>query len=211
MIYVTSDLHFGSENKNLIELGRPFKSLEVCENTLINNINETCTKDDILYVVGDYFNCSHNDSDSYLQAIKTVRKINAQVLLILGNNEMRLIRKHFNNNFTVFRKWCMANGFMDVKYDAYIDIRGKKFFLTHSPSDSRLGVLNLFGHVHKTVQITSFGINCFADLYWLRPLDEDTIFKIIRDTVNFTYKDEGFLKSIGCSKFPRKLWKSYLT
>ena len=39
--------------------------------------------------------------------------------------------------------------FHDVLRDAYVNIRGEKFFLTHKPTDHDKKYQTLFGHTHR--------------------------------------------------------------
>ena len=53
MNYFISDLHFG--HLNIIRLdNRPFTTLEEMDNKLIENWNNTVTRDDTIYILGDF-------------------------------------------------------------------------------------------------------------------------------------------------------------
>ena len=60
-LWFTSDLHFG--HRNVIKFcNRPFEDEKVMGKQLIHNWNETVSKDDIVFVLGDTF--WFNDSRS---------------------------------------------------------------------------------------------------------------------------------------------------
>lgn len=62
-----------------------------------------------------------------------MKKIKAKLVLIVGNNEGRLIKDCFDNDFEKFKDFCMKLGFFDVKKDEYLEIEGIHFYLTHRP------------------------------------------------------------------------------
>lgn len=69
--------------------------------------------------------------------------------MILGNNEERIVKYFFDNNFEAFKKYAIETGFKDVVKNLEIEFRGQKFYLVHKPRECKEGILNLFGHVHQ--------------------------------------------------------------
>lgn len=53
MIYYIGDLHFGHENVIKFDR-RPFSSVEEMDKTLIERWNRKVSKEDVVYVVGDF-------------------------------------------------------------------------------------------------------------------------------------------------------------
>lgn len=97
MIYFTSDLHFGHA-KAIRYCKRPFASLEEMDRSLIDNWNSVVSKEDTVYVVGDF---------SFYNKAKTkaiVEQLNGTKVLILGN--------HDNHS----RSWYTDIGF-NIVYD----------------------------------------------------------------------------------------------
>ena len=72
MIYFTADCHFNAQRTIDISK-RPFNSLEELNITLINNWNSTVTKDDIVYILGDFGDLSYAQ---YLNGFKIFIKGN---------------------------------------------------------------------------------------------------------------------------------------
>jgi len=146
MYYFTSDLHFGDETTMKVE-NRPFKSVKQMNRILIKNLNKVLTKNDILYVIGDFLDCDDETKTSWSDVSDLPKKIKAPVILIMGNNEERIVKYFFNNDFEAFRKYCIENGFKDVKQDDYIKMNGKDFYLVHKPTQYKKNYINLFKYM----------------------------------------------------------------
>lgn len=188
MLYFTSDLHFGSDDI-LWREDRPFNSIKEFQDYCFNLWNKDLCEDDILYVIGDYCNYSTTSSISYekvVETYKTVSMLNCKVILIIGNNEQRIIDKFFNGNFDVFKQLLIGFGFKNVFTEAYVEIRGDKFYLNHFPSKHKDGYINLFGHTHRATGIWKpFGLNVCCDLNHFRLYDEDHLFKLLKMKVEW--------------------------
>lgn len=182
MLYFTADLHFGSDDILLRE-DRPFKSIKEFQDYCFNLWNNTLCKNDVLYILGDYCNYNTMATLSYPQVVdtyKTVVRFNCNVILIIGNNDQRIIDKFFNGNFDVFKNLLISFGFKDILREACITMRDKKFYLNHFPSRHKDGYINLFGHTHRTTGLWKpFGLNIGCDLNHFRLYDEDHVFKLI--------------------------------
>lgn len=77
-IYVISDLHLGHVN---LSVYRGFSSIEAHDEHIISNWNNTVTKKDVVYVLGD-ITMEKNLYSLYLPQLKGVKKV------ILGNHDM---------------------------------------------------------------------------------------------------------------------------
>lgn len=196
MLYFTSDLHFGSDDI-LWREDRPFESIQDFQDYCFNLWNKSVCKDDTLYILGDYCNYSVRIPISYVEitnVYKTVTMLSCKVILIIGNNEQRIIDKFFNGDFDVFKQLLIGFGFIDVLREAYITMRGRKFYLNHFPSKHKDNYINLFGHVHRTTGLWKpFGLNVGCDLNHFRLYDEDHIFKFLE------MKEEVWDKYSECS------------
>lgn len=208
MNYFTADLHLYSDFR-IKDNSRPFDCSEDFVEFFIENTNLHTTSDDTLYVIGDWFNYISADRMSYLKAFEVVSKLNCRVVLIIGNNEHRLIVDEYNGKFNDFRSDCLKAGFDDVLYDAYLTMWGKSFYLTHKPVNCKLGLINLFGHVHITGSILPIGINVGIDHNYCRIFSEDLIYKIMSDVIQHSEED-NFKLAMGDKKVPLYLWKSYV-
>ncbi len=179
MRYFTSDTHFSDDYTLTVDM-RPFKNTKQYDNYIIKTWNNQTTKNDLIYVVGDFLDCDGKGYDSWHQSIMYVKKLKAQVILILGNNEERIIRHYFNNSFKDFREYCLSIGFKDVCKNATIEINNQQFYLTHKPINCKRNMLNLYGHIHRAGGIYSplgFNINC--DMNHYRLYSEDDILHLL--------------------------------
>lgn len=179
MLYFTSDTHFNDKNVLKREF-RHFKNLKQSDNFIIKTWNKQVKKDDTIYVLGDFISYGEKYGDIYLKALKYVKKIKCNVVLILGNNEERLIKGEFENNFEEFRSFCLKLGFKDVKKEEFLEIKGKKFYLNHYPNNFKDGYISLYGHLHKLGGIfNKYGVNIACDMNCFRLYSVDDIFSLL--------------------------------
>lgn len=175
MRFFTSDTHFNSQNTIDMDK-RPFSSTKQFDKYVLKLWNKQTKKGDIIYHLGDWGSCSKHQLHGWEQAYPYVKKLKAKVILIMGNNEGRIVRYFFDNNFDSFRKYCQDLGFLDVIKNGEIDVAGKHFFLTHKPKDCNFDMLNLFGHMHRAGGIyKSFGFSMCLDINHFFLYDENDI------------------------------------
>ena len=187
--FFTSDTHFNSAT-TLTREYRPFASTEECDSCIIDSFNRMAGKDDVIYHLGDFVNYSDKDTDSWYQSIKYPLKINAKIVLIIGNNEERIIKNHFSGSFDEFKNFAISSGFHDVKKEDYINLRDRNFYLNHYPSRHKDGYINLFGHTHRATGIWKpYGLNMSIDLASFRLITEDELFRMVFYKENFYDKD----------------------
>ena len=183
-IFFTADTHFGlKDTKGVLQRDfRPFKTLTEMNETIINLWNTQVSDDDVIYHLGDFVNFNYTDIDSYQECFKLVQKIKAKVILILGNNEKRLLDERFGGDFEKFKSYLLECGFFDVyKHDVSLSLRGVEIYLTHKPIDHKEGVVNLFGHIHGGCFIKKYGFNVGIDCHYLGLFSEDEIFNLIEN------------------------------
>ncbi len=174
MQYFTADIHFADPD-TLIYSNRPFKNIRQYDKYMIKQINKTAKKDDIIYVCGDFFDCDGPTHDSYLKSSQYVKKIKAKMLLIVGNNEERIIKYFFDNDFEKFRAYCKDIGFIDLVKSVQLNFAGRDFYLVHEPVNTNPKYINLFGHIHSGGVYRSYGINVGVDPYHYRLWSESDI------------------------------------
>lgn len=81
-VFFTSDTHFSHKNILTLGQGRPFKSIEEMNKSLINNWNKKVGPQDIVYHLGDF--CWNQNS----QQIRTLMlRLNGTKHLIYGNHD----------------------------------------------------------------------------------------------------------------------------
>lgn len=166
MIFFTSDSHFNGYNV-LKREKRPFKSVEECDKQIIKIWNKQVKKGDIIYHLGDFITYVEENANEYEMGLNYVKKIKADVILIIGNNEERIIKNEFNNDFEKFRNFCINLGFKDVKEEEFLEFEDHKFYLNHRPSKHKDGYINFFGHLHKVTGLYKpFGLNVACDMHY---------------------------------------------
>lgn len=181
MNFYTSDIHFG-DTPTFEEMLRPFKSVRDFDKFMIKQINKQAKAGDTIYVIGDMVDCDGPEFEQWRKTIYYVKKIKAQVVLIIGNNEDKIVKYFFKNNFNKFKQFCLDIGYKDVKKSAYTIIGNTKFYMVHKPSQCKKDMMNLFGHVHNAGGLYyPFGINVGCDLNYLRLYSEKDIEHIIKD------------------------------
>ena len=191
MIYFSSDIHFG-DNSTLINDNRPFKTSDEFDKYLINLWNKQTTKDDTIYVIGDFIDCDGIDHADWKNYISLVKKLKAKIVLVIGNNEERVIKYFFDNDFEAFRKYCIDQGFEDVHKDLIVKVNGIDFFLTHKPYNARKDMLNLFGHSHRAQGLYHpLGFNIGCDINHFRPYGEQDIAHLLNMKTKFWDKDKS--------------------
>ena len=180
MNYFTADSHFSNEDKTVILRDfRPFKTLKEMNEKIIEIWNNDAKENDIIYHLGDFVNFNKIDKE-YDGLFKLVKNIKAKVVLILGNNEKRILDYEFNGDFEKFRNYLLSCGFYDVVKDKLeLDIGQNKFNLVHCPvnADKRT-IYNLFGHIHKCSFVKKYGFNVGVDNHYFRLFSEDDILEL---------------------------------
>ena len=193
MIYFTSDLHLG--HKNIIKYcDRPFNSVEHMNDTLISNWNSVVTKDDIVYVIGDF-------SMGIPAVEEFTPKLNGRKILISGNHDhihpshrsSKTIEKYENT----LRKYIQA-GWNIISNSDTITIGSQEVLLNHFPwkhvedknehkekfGKYRLednGLFLLHGHIHSNEQtgLDKRMIDVGVDANNFTPISIDKIKEII--------------------------------
>ena len=180
MNFFTADSHFSSSDNSVITRDfRPFDSLEEMNEKIIEIWNGQVTDEDVIYHLGDFVNYNWGDSD-YVPRLNLVQKINAKVVLILGNNEKRIMENEFAGNFEEFRKYLISCGFHDV-YENKLEMKigEKQFRLIHCPVDAnKENIYNLFAHIHKCAFVKRYGFNVGVDNHYFKLFSENEILEL---------------------------------
>lgn len=137
MQYFIADTHF--KHQNILRLSnRPFSTIEEHDETLIKNWNATVTKNDEVYILGD-FTMSRKGKD----ANALLKRLNGKKYLIKGNHEHYLNDPEFDmSNY----EW--VKDYFEFHYNKI------QFVLFHYPILEWNGFfqksIHLYGHVHNT-------------------------------------------------------------
>ena len=160
MLYFTSDLHLGHANA-IRFCDRPFSDVEEMNRTLIQNINDTISEKDELWILGDF---------AYKINIEEARDLRRQihckyVHLVYGNHDRDYSGDH------IFRS---VQHYRELKTDY------GKIVLFHYPimewHSAHYGSVHLHGHIHSTGEYNADNLRRkYIDRfpYGHRPKDED--------------------------------------
>ena len=188
--FFTSDTHFGDDDK-LTRENWITKNWQNFAKKLIKIWNKQVKKQDVVYFLGDFVNYEKTDNQ-WREAFALIKKNKAKCILIICNNEERLIEDKFNGSFNKFRQFCLEQGFTDVKKHDILKSEGLKFYLTHKPTDYKKGYINLFGHTHLATGLWKpFGFNVYYGLNFLKLFDLDYIKRLLYVKQKYWDKDEN--------------------
>ena len=178
MVFFVSDLHF-NQQRTIDISKRPFKSLDELNNTLINNWNSTVSRDDTVYILGDF-------GDFYYAQF-----LNGYKIFIRGNYE----RGRYSNEYlSQFFEYVYPYDVMDISLD--YNNKTYNIKLTHEPLNLKnksltKDYIGIFGHIHKLCMIKKYGINCGADLHYFTPISFEDILFYHNAALNY-YDDNVF-------------------
>lgn len=193
MNFFTADTHFLNEHILLRENRLFNNSIEFKDYTL-KLWNSQVNSGDTIYCLGDWLNYGKGDTESWKSSIKLPVYLKCPVILIIGNNEERVIYNEFNNSFNRFKTYVIDSGFKDVFQEKYLTMQSKTFYLNHYPRNHRDNCINLFGHTHRwTGLYKSYGLNVDCDLNHFRLFFEEDIFFLLSEKENYCDKDADIL------------------
>ena len=138
-VFFTSDTHF--YHSNIINFcGRPFKNVEVMNETLIANWNSVVGPDDIVFHLGDF--CLGGSAEW----TNILNRLNGKIYLIVGNHDIKNLRQGYYSHFE------------HIAMQMHIEVGKQKIYLNHCPflcyGGAYRDTWQLFGHVHTSKQNT---------------------------------------------------------
>ena len=163
-VFFTSDTHF--YHSNIINFcGRPFKNVEVMNETLIANWNSVVGPGNIVFHLGDF--CLGGSAEW----TNILNRLNGKIYLIVGNHDIKNLRQGYYSRFE------------HIAMQMHIEVGKQKIYLNHCPflcyGGAYRNTWQLFGHVHTSKQNT--GIDA-PRLHMLFPTQYD----VGVDNNNFT-------------------------
>lgn len=202
MNFYTSDIHFCDESTMRSD-NRPFKNVKAYDKFIIKNFNKMAKATDTIYVAGDLFDCDGPETDEWIKGLKLIKKIKANIVLIMGNNENRIVKYFFNNNYESFVKACKDAGIKEVHKSLDVEFGGKKFHLVHQIKDGDKRKINLFGHTHLCSGLYHpYGICISTDLNHFSLFTEEIVMGYYKRKINYWEPDNNtnyinpFLKEV---------------
>lgn len=171
-VFFISDTHFTQIRKVKIKQV-PFATLEESDREIVRRWNQTVSKNDTVYHLGDFGNYDK------------IKELNGKVILICGNYE----EADYGDDFECFRQKLLALGFAEVyQKGIYLDesVVGEKLFLTHRPRTHAKDAFSLFGHVHTLKPLTKFGFNVCLAYHNYAPVSVSTVKRYINFIKNLS-------------------------
>lgn len=218
--FFTADIHF-CDPKSMKSDNRPFKNINQYDKFILNDWNKTAKKGDTIYVVGDILDCNGPDTTEWRKGLDLVKKVKANIVLIMGNNEERVLRYFFDNDFDKFKEACKEAGISEVYRHVVIEWNGHKVNLTHQSKDCDKRMLNFFGHTHLSSGLYHpYGLCVSTDLNHFRLFTSEILEGYLTrkheywepdDNLNYInpfLKKEGE-KYINIKKAKSKTWQEY--
>ena len=179
-VWFISDPHFG--HNNIIKYcNRPFDSVELMDETLIQHWNDNIKNGDIVFCLGD-FSLTSNP-----KTIQILERLNGNKVLIRGNHEKSVLGTEKSRSF-------FNGGIYDLLDIRVIDDEVTDGFqdliLCHYPmltwDKSHRGSWQLFGHVHGTLdgnnKLSPNQLDVGVDSHNFSPINYDRVKEII--TIN---------------------------
>lgn len=135
-----SDLHFG--HRAVIDFEpRPFLDVDEMDRVLIQLWNSRVTKNDQIYVLGDFAFHNEKPYSWYLKQLK------GQKHLIIGNHDTKLLKDDEAMSY-----------FVTVDKMRHVSDSGKELCLCHFPlaewNGFHRGAIHIYGHIHNRQDAT---------------------------------------------------------
>ena len=173
MKFFTADIHF-SDALTMKTDNRPFKNIKEYDKFIVSNCNKMAKKGDTIYVVGDLLDCDGPNTNEWKIGLKQVEKINADIVLIMGNNEDRVVKYFFDNSF---------NGFLHVIEDGIEIYNDPTTFL--SEIEKMMSKLHLKSWFNTVTDVCNYSFNIYNPRFSV-DLDEPTVKEVYDKTIYWT-------------------------
>lgn len=156
-IFISADWHF--YHQNIIKYcGRPFNSIEIMNEILIENANSVVGENDIVYHVGDFsFHKPWSD---------IIKQLNGTWVFLRGNHDFKRL-----NNIPLPRALEIRRG-------------GKRIYLNHHPAEcENISGFDMYltGHAHEKWKVKILPdkklINVGVDVWGFKPILLDNLIK----------------------------------
>ncbi len=220
MKFFTADIHF-SDTLTMQTDNRPFKNIKEYDRFIVNNFNKTAKKGDTIYVIGDLLDCNGPNTYEWKKGLEQIKKINAELVLIMGNNEDRVVKYFFNNSFEKFKQCCFEHGIKQVYHSLIVEACGRKVNLVHQIKDGKKNMCNFFGHTHLCAGLYHpYGLCVSTDLNHFRLFTEELLSGYLQRKHDFWEPDDNlnyinpFIKMVdkklvNVKQQKSKLWQDY--
>lgn len=190
--FYTSDPHWG--HKRIIELcDRPFKDVDHMNSALVDNINDTCTPEDTLWILGDII------MGSFLENIEILGRLNPRLMMVAGNHDRihaayrcSPVKKHeameqYQRFFDGIARAGVDQWVLGAQDDPVVrlnhfpydgDSHGEDRYKDLRPKDDGLPLV--CGHVHGAWRQRGRQFNVGVDVNDFRPVNESVLVEWVR-------------------------------
>lgn len=140
MILYTADLHFGHRSVIAFD-NRPFADVEEMDRILIKRWNQRVSKEDDVYIIGDFAYRNEKEEEWYLRQLK------GRKYLIVGNHDKKLLSNAAAMSY-----------FEKVDKMMHVSDNGTHICLCHYPLAEWYGYYkghsHIYGHIHNSKNAT---------------------------------------------------------
>jgi calcineurin-like phosphoesterase family protein len=169
-IFITSDLHLG--HANIIRYcDRPYRDVNEMNEDLIRKWNNTVSKDDRVFFLGDF---ALGDRE---KTIRWGQRLNGRKVMIYGNHDHHSPQVYYDAGFEHVSKWPI------VIQNTYLLSHAP--FILRGDHDYWGPLINIHGHIHNKVEegpTVSTRSACVCVERWdYRPVDLQILEKMIRE------------------------------
>jgi calcineurin-like phosphoesterase family protein len=176
--FFTADLHLNHFNI-MKYCGRPFHALKQMNNALVENWNKVISKDDTVYLLGDF--CFEGKKS---EVLKWKAKLNGHIILVRGNHDHKITRKAFKPDchdelemqIGIF-KCVLAHRPL---YPEYYNIpeRDRTAQVERELQYEKYDFV-ISGHVHNLRLWTGKSLNVGVDMHNFTPLSYDDVLALL--------------------------------
>lgn len=163
-LYFSSDFHYGhagivkgTSNWEDTSRCRPFDTLEEHDRVLVDNINSTVGKNDILIFTGDWSFGSYKDGSNVSNIRKFREQLNCETIhFVLGNHDDEII-KNKDNSQDLFATVSPVLELLVIEQSKGQGVKPKKQYIFFSHYAHRVwdkshkGAWMLYGHSHGSL------------------------------------------------------------
>ena len=164
-VFFTSDLHINDSRLNLYSRDLVFKDAKEVNEHIIKVWNETVGKDDLVYLLGDI--------SMDREGLEILGQLNGDKILIKGNYDIS-VEDGGTAKYEINDK-ILSKYFTKVVNDLEIEIGGEKVYLNHFPTNAKVDVFNIVGHIHGCWKVCRNMVNVGLDAWHFTPVSEDLI------------------------------------
>lgn len=159
-VWISSDHHLGEDRFDL--MGRPFKTVDEHNNTIIDRHNELVAADDLVYFNGDVL----YQKGDIGKNLPLIGKMNGKKILIRGNHDVPITDEQFAPYFEQIVK--EGDG-------VELDVEGIPCYITHYPTRSVKDRFNLVAHIHAAWKFQLNMMNVGVDVNHFYPLNMNRV------------------------------------